>query len=294
MGQSVDQALITEFSDLVHQEAQQMTARMKPYVNLKQMEGDVFAYDGLGRVEARELQGRYNKTEFDDIEHSRRKIRRRRFVVTLPIDASDVRGALMNPDSEYSKACVNAMSRQTDRVISDAAFADVLSGRDFENTVTFADDGGLEVDATSGMTYDTLLEIHENFINEDVGTEMDEKMFLTITGKEHTQLMNETELTSGDFTRQYAIEEGKIVKATGIDLLHYAANVPQPIFGNVGGERNLIAASSRGICMGISKEMGITIVDRDDYVETSQVQIVMEIGAVRTEGSLVQKVRVTA
>lgn len=292
---SADQGLITEFSEMIHHEAQQMDARFNGYTLEKQMEGDVFAYDGLGPVQAREVQGRNVKAEFDDIDHNRRKISRRRFVVNLPVDSSDVRGALLSFDSEYAKACAAAMSREKDRVIKDAAFADVLTGRDFETTVTFANDGGLTVDATGGLTYERLLEIKQNFMDNDVGTEADEKLFLTITGDQHTNLMGETELTSGDFVRDYAIERGQIVSAVGMDLIPFAANVPNPIFpANGASERELIAASSRGICLGVSKEMSINIQERNDLIETTQVQVIMEIGAVRTEGALVQKVRVTA
>jgi len=40
--------------------------------------------------------------------------------------------------------------------------------------------------------------------------------------------------------------------------------------------------------------MSVKIMERSDYIETHQGQVLMEIGAVRTEGALVQKVRVTA
>lgn len=294
MVQSIDQNLIIEFSEMVHQVAQQKAARLKPYAQIKQMSGDVWAYDGLGSVEAREIEGRAVKADFDDIEHNRRKLSRRRFIVNLPVDASDVRGSLLNVDSEYAEACANAMVRQMDRVMTEAAFANILTGRDFETTTTFAQDGGLEVDATAGLTYEKLLEIQQNFIDEDVGTDMDEKIFLTVTGKENTQLMQETELTSGDFVRELSVDKGRMVKAAGLDLVHFAANRPQPILNVASGERELIAASSRGICLGISKDMSISIQERNDLVETHQVQVIMEIGAVRTEGALVQKVLTTA
>lgn len=290
----IDPALVTEFSALVHQVAQQKQSRLKPYSIMKQMQGDVFAYDGLGRVEAREVVGRNVPATFDDITHNRRKIARRRFVVNLPVDSSDVRGALLNPDSEYAEACAAAMMRQYDRVIYDAAFASVLTGRDFETTVTAASDGVATVDATAGLTYEKLLEILQNFMDRDVGTDQNEKLFLTITGDEHTDLMGEQELTSGDFTRQFAIEKGKIVTALGMDLVPFADSVTNPIIPTASGERALIAASSRGFCVGVSKEMSIKITERNDYIETHQVQVVMEMGAVRTEGALVQKVRVTA
>lgn len=294
MVQSIDQALITEFSGMVHQEAQQMNARFKPYTQIKQMSGDLFAYDGLGRVEAREVTGRNVAATFDDITHNRRKISRRRFVVNLPIDASDVRGALLDPNSEYAKAAAAAMMRKYDAVVYDAAFANVATGRDFETTVTATNDGVLTVDATAGLTYEKLLELKQNFNDNDVGLDGNEKIFLAIAGKEHTALMGEQELTSGDFTREFVVEKGQITKALGMDLIQFAANATNPILGVSGGVRTLLAASSRGICVGMSKEMSIKIQERNDYIETTQVQIIMEMGAVRTEGALVQKVTTTA
>lgn len=294
MVQSIDKALITEFSEMVHHEAQQVVSRLKPYSFMKQMTGDVFAYDGLGRVEAREVIGRSAPATFDDITHNRRKISRKRFVVNLPIDSSDVRGALLSPDSEYAKAAASAMMRQYDRVIYDAAFASVLTGRDFETTVTAAVDGVLTVDATAGLTYEKLLEIRQNFMDNDVGVDANENLFLTITGDEHTDLMGETELTSGDFTRQFVIEKGNITNALGMALVPFAASVPSPIIHTVSAQRQLIAASDRAFCVGVSKEMSVNIQERNDLIETTQVQVIMEIGAVRTEGALVQKVTVTA
>lgn len=294
MVQSIDNALITEFSEMVHEDVQQKSSKLKPYTLMKPMQGDIFAYDGIGTIEMREVNGRVVKADFDDIDHKRRKISRRRFVANLAIDSSDVRGALLDPQGEYSKQLANAAMRQWDRVAAEAAFADVLTGRDFDTTVDFANDGGLTVNATAGLTYEKLLEIQENFIDNNVGLDMDEKLFLTITGKENTSLMGETELTSGDFVRDLSVDNGRMVKAAGFDLIHFAANEVQPILDVTGGVRSLIAGSSRGICVGISQDMKITVTPRDDYIETTQVQVILEIGAVRTEGELLQKVTVTA
>jgi hypothetical protein len=291
---TIDQALIIEFSDKVHLEAQQMQSRLKPYVEIKQMTGDVFAYDGLGRVDAREVAERNAVASFDTIAHNRRKMIRKRFVINLPIDDSDVRGALQDPQSGYAKAIAAGAVRQYDRVIQAAAFADVLTGRDFETTVTAATDGVVTVDATAGLTYDKILEIHQNFIDADVGTDQDEKLFLTITGDEHTSCMNELELINSQYNRAYAVESGRIKNAAGIDLVLFAAGVSNPIIPTSGGQRQLIAGSSRGICLGISKEMSLKVEERPDLIETTQIQVVFEIGAVRTEGSLIQKVSVTA
>ena len=294
MVDSIDKALVIEFSDVVHAIAQQSVSRLKPYAKIIQMTGDTFAYDGLGRVEAKEISGRNVPVTFDNIEHTRRKMTRSRFAITLPIDGSDVRGALMNPESKYAEQIAAAAVRQYDRVIYNAAFASVLTGRDFETTVSATTDGVLTVDATAGLTYEKLLEIRQNFMDNDVGIEHDERIFLTVTGAEHTRLMKEEELISSDFNRAFVIEKGQIKTAVGIELVGFAAGVSAPIIPSVSSQRQLLAASSRGICLGISKEMSIKIEQRPDLIETTQVQVVFEIGAVRTEGALVQKVSVTA
>lgn len=292
--QSIDTALITEFSDMVHHQAQQMKSRLKPYAKIQQMSGDLWAYDGLGRVEAREVTGRNVPATFDDITHNRRRISRRRFVINLPIDASDVRGALLSPESEYAKAVAAGMLRQYDRVMYQAAFADIQTGRDFGTTVTATTDGVAVVDATAGLTYEKLLEIRQNFYDRDVGVDENEMIYLTVGGREHTNLMSEVELTSGDFTRNFVVENGKIASALGMDLVMFASSIANPIIPAAASERQLLAASNRGIVLGVSKEMSIKIEPRNDLIETTQVQVICEIGAVRSEGALIQRVRVTA
>lgn len=284
-----DRALIIQFSDMLHVIAQQIKSRLRPHVRIKPMDGDLFAYDGLGQVEAREVNGRIVPTTFDDIEHLRRKIKRRRFVITLPIDDSDVRGMLTDPEGAYAEATIRGMERQFDRVGVESVFADVFTGRDFETTVTFGVDGGKTVDATGGVTYIKLLELVKNWLNNEVGTDTPEEMLLLITGTEHDALMKEIELTSGDFTREFVVEVGRIVRAVGIQLLIYGADVPNPILNVVSTTRDNVALTGRGLCYGLSKEMGIKIQDRPDFVETKQVQIIGELGSVRTEGVLVQK-----
>lgn len=291
--QTIDTLLTTQFSDMLHVKAQQIRARLRPSVRIKQMTGDIFAYDGLGVIEAQEVFGRIQKTEFADINHTRRKIARRRFTLTLPIDDMDVRAVLINPEGEYAGACIRAMERVFDRVVVESLFADVSTGREFDTTVTFSSDGGLTVDATSGLTYDVLLSIRKNYIDNDVGNDLPETIVLGITGDEHSALMKETELTSGDFSRQFVVDKGEIVRAAGFELVKFAGNANLPILNVSGGVRDCFAISTRGVCVGLSKDMTIKIQDRPDFVDVKQVQITFILGAVRTEGVLVQKVQTT-
>lgn len=293
MMETIDQHLITQFSDMMHIKAQQIHSRMRPYVSIKRMTGDIFAYDGLGDVVARELTGRFNLTQFDDIEHFRRKIKKRRFSITLPIDKNDVEGRLLDPQGEYASACIKEMERVFDRVCVDALFATVETGREFETSVTFASDGGRTVNATSGLTYEKLLEIGQNFIDDEVGNDSPIEVVIGISGDEHTDLMGEAELISGDYTRQYVVEKGEVQRAVGMTVVKFGANARTPVLSVSGGTRDCFALATGGLCVGMAREWELSIDKRPDYVDTKQVQITGVLGAVRTEGKLVQKVQTT-
>lgn len=291
--ETVDQHLITQFSDMMHIKAQQSKARLRPYCMLKRLTGDRFAYDGLGTVEARELTARFSATEFDDLDHFRRRIVKRRFSVTLPVDKNDLEGRLTDPSGEYAQAALNAMERVFDRVVYDAMFADVATGRDFETTVTFAGEGGLTVNATAGLTLAKLLEAKANFIDNEVGNEAPVQMCMGISGDEHTTLLQIATLTSGDYTRQFALEKGELVRAVGIDLIPFGASVVNPVLSVSSGTRTSFVMASNAMCVAIARDWEITVKDRPDYVDTKQIQITGALGAVRTEAKLIQKLTTT-
>lgn len=294
MANEIDKALIIQFSDQVHITAQQMKSRLRPYVRVKPMTGDVYAYDGLGQVEANEVIGRVQKRNFTEINHLRRKIARRRFEVTLPIDDIDVRAVLISPEQEYAGAVVRAMARRFDRVGVEAIFATVATGRDFETSVTYANDGGTTVNATAGMTYEKVLEINKNFHAVEVNTEIEEEQLFICSAVEEQSLFGETELISGLFTHQFAIEKGKMMYAVGNKVLVYGSGVANPILNVSGGVRDNISMVGRALCYGLSKEFEVKIEPRPDYVDVVQVAVTGILGAVRTEGALAQKVQATA
>lgn len=291
--ETVDQHLIVQFSNMMHVRAQQLKARLRPWVKILKMDGDRYAYDGIGQVEARELTGRLNPTQFDNIEHFRRKIARRRFVVTIPMDEMDLEGRLTDPQGEYANAVVAAMERRFDLVCYEAMFADVATGRDFENTISFATDGGLTVNATGGLTLAKLLEINANFIDNEVDVEGNQPVCMGITGDENTTMLQISQLTSGDFSRSYSVEKGRIVEGAGIQFIPFGANANKPVLAVSGGVRTSFAMVKDAIAVGISRDWKITIKDRSDYVDTKQLQITGVMGAVRTEGSRIQKVTTT-
>lgn len=293
MTSQINNALVIQFSDQVHTKAQQMKSRLRDKVELKMVKGEDYAYEDIGSLEAIEITSRHQKTQGQDIAHGRRRIRMREFRATIYLDKKDQLETLIDPQKNYALAVARSLYRKFDAVAAGAAFADVATGKTFATTTTFAADGGVTVDATSGLVWEKLLEIEENFIDGDVGTDEVEDFYLTVTGEENTDLKGETELTSGDFNRDFDSRDGKLARVNGMEIVRFAANAAIPILTVNTATRDLIAASKRGICVGISEELTVEIDKRPDLNGAIQVQSSMFLGAVRTEGKLVQKTQTT-
>lgn len=294
MTTQIDTALATQFADQVHLNGQQMKTRTRDKVEVSPMSTNDMTVETLDSLEAIEITSRHQKTQGQDIVHGRRRLRMREFRCTIYLDNKDEVSVLIDPERNYAAAVAKAMYRQFDRIVLEAMLADVYTGKDMTTLVTAANDGVITVDATAGLTYDKLLEITQNFMDKEIGTEIEEDIYYAHTGEEHTDLMQETELTSGDFTREYAIEKGKIVRAAGINLVAFGGKVSNPLLQVSGANvRSTIAWASGAVKVGLAKDAEVYVDIRPDLNRAKQVQAVLMMGAVRKEGARVQKVNTT-
>lgn len=297
MTASISTATVTQFSDMVHVNAEQLKMRLQDVVVRKQVKGKDYAYETLDDLEAIEITSRHQKTQGQDITHGRRRIRMREFRATIYLDEKDEIETIIDPSKEYSQAVARALYRKHDAIALEAAFATVYTGEQFGTSVSFATDGGDTIDATGGATYEKLLECSTGFINDDIGTDMPEKKFIAITGDEDYDFKLETELMSGDFQRGWGAtkvgEDGTLQWINGFMVKHFAADAPVPMLSVASTTRDCVVASERGICVGVSKELAIRVSERGDLNYAKQVQAVMMMGATRTEGARVKKFQTT-
>lgn len=293
---SISEAAFIQFNDNFHERVQQKKSRLQPYCKMQVIKGKFATYDGIGTLELTPISGRFAPIEFSDLEFNRRKISKARFGLAVGIDKNDVENMLTDPHSPIIAQLAAAAQRQIDRIAYAAMFASVVTGEDLNTTVTAANDGVVTVDATAGLTYEKLLEIHENFIDNEVGNDGDIRVCMGITGNEHTDLMSELELTSGDYSREYVVDKGRIQSAAGIELVRFAGDGvggANPILTESGGVRTSFAMAEGALVLGIARQWSIKVQDRNDMYDTDQIVISGVLGAVRTEGKLIQKVTST-
>jgi len=291
---SVDAVLISQFSDMLHVEAQQTKSRVMGQVRIQSVKGENFFYDGLNKLGARIDNSRNPLSNPQNPQFNRRKMTRSRIIAEVAIDQRDIRDMMSDPKGNLAVACVSAIHRKVDELGVAAALASVGTGVDGSTVVSFASDGGLTINATGGMTYEILRQISRKFYNREVGLENGEKLLFLCTADEHDDLLGEVELISSDYTSQMVVDNGRLARAFGIDITLFGAAVDSPILPVASTTRDCIAMSNRGIIYGLSSDIKVNVIpNHPKYVETDVIQVTMDLGAVRTEGVLVQKVQTT-
>jgi hypothetical protein len=250
-------------------------------------------------VQAIEVTTRHPETVAQDIEHSRRGGTMRDFRATLLLDQFDDLQVLIDPSRDYASAVARAMMRQYDRLVLTNALATVFTGRNLATPVSAVADGVLTVPAdATGLTFDKLVEVRQNFINNDVGTDLQEDLYIAITGTQHADLMKEAELTSRDFTSfgssnmmgETVIDRGQITKALGMNIIVFAANDSNPMLAKTSTTRHCIAFAKSGLVVGMNKDISVRVDNRPDKNNAQQVQASIFFDAIRAEGVKVQQV----
>jgi hypothetical protein len=293
MTNSIDQALVTQFSDMVHIQAEQKRSRLRGLIGEKPVRGNDASIERLDTDGiANEITARHADTILSDVSHTRRQIKMRDFEYTIGLDRFDELQVLIDPAAEYAGAVARKMMRTYDYLAIEAALGSVKTGKNFGTSVTAANDGVTTISAGGvGLTYDKLLEVKENFINNEVGVDEDEDILLLVTGKQHSDMMKEVELTSGDFRREAVVENGRIVSALGMRVITFGTSAASNFLSVSSSIRDCIAMSTRGVVVGINQDITIDVDRRPDKNNMQQVQARFFLGATRREGKLIQKVQ---
>ena len=289
---------VIDFQNTFDDIAQERMSRFEgtSILTMEAMNGKVKAIDSIGTLEAVEITGRVVGVNFDDIDHLRRQLSTKRYKLTIPVDAADVQDLARDPSGRYATECVNAFNRLKDRIVVNAATADVLTGEDMSTSVDFATDGGRTVNATAGFTYTILRDIKQKQGASATGSEFGEQSLLCITDTEQEQLLAETELTSSDFGGLFKRDDnGVLVKVLGIDVVQFASATDAPILKVATGTRDCLAFAGNAMAMGMHTAPAVEILDLESqFYQTKAVNIIARMGAVRREGVRVLKVQTTA
>ena len=283
-----------KFGDTLYELTAQNSARTRGIVEMEKLDAEDLMLDRVGSTEVQILNERNPIITPSDITWDRRRLTADRIGVAFYTDKWDTQKMLHDPNSVFAKRAAEALERHFDRVVVGAALATVYTGKEGNTAVTAATDGVVQVNATAGLTYDKLLEIDEEFQSKEVGTQMPIRKVLLISEQEHTQLMKEGNLTSGDFSRQYVIDKGQMVRALDFELIVYGSAVPNPILKVVSTTRSCLAIAMGALKIGMTQSWEIDVQPVNNRWHTTQVLASGIMGGIRMEGNHIIEVQTTA
>lgn len=293
MTDTLNQTLVTQFTDMVNHKAQQTESFFRGRVLQKPVKGNKMEWQNLKPGEDTEITSRYQAVAAGAPQHERLGAIVKGYTQTWIVDRGDDLQSLIDLESPYVEALSKTMARRYDQVVADAALGSVLSGADLTSTTAFA---GTTVTAGAGLIYDKLREVLAAFYSKGVGLSADEKLYLAVTEKEHSTMLDQLELISGDYRADFVVEKGRVSTALGMNVIVFPSS---PTTGTSiinaasGTVNNCFAFASTGICVGINSEIEVRVEPRYDLVDSKQVKAIFRLGALRTDDAKVVKIDVT-
>lgn len=302
---SIDQGAQLMFNDNFFELAQQEMSELESsgVVIHETAEGKTVNMVRIGRIELTEVNVRNPDKQYGDYNIDNRQMTKRRFTKTVTIDAKyDVNELIKDPTSDIVKQLVNAKNRVIDRVIVTAAEGSVLVGAPdaAPSTITAATDGVITVDATStGITYEKVQEITQNYINNELTYNEFKGAVLAITGTENTDLMGEIEFINNQYmASQAAVADGIVKKAGTYQTVLFGGSVnggitvANPILSEVSTVRTCLALAPKSVALSMKVAL-LEVAKSATKVNSWDITIDLWINGMRTEGVRVQKVTTT-
>lgn len=166
----------------------------------------------LGQVEADERTAIYDPIAFGNIEHTRPWVFPRHFDKALPFESIEQMQMNANPQSGYVDALVAAIHRKMDEEVIRALFADRLIGENGTTTESYStnNDVGTNVGGTaSGLNVQKLQKVLQLARIAEVDPKVD-KLTIVISPVQETNMLDEMEAISSDFTVKRILDAGTI------------------------------------------------------------------------------------
>ncbi len=193
------------------------------------------------------------------------------------LDHFDELRLLMDPKSKYVENAHLAANRVFDRIINKAFFENAKTGSEGKDTTVFKASNIIAAGGT-GLTVAKLKAVQAKMLSMEIDLEA-ERPVVAVTSAEHTDLLNEIQIISSDYSSKPVLEDGKIRTFLGMDFLHYE-KAAQP----VANTNRIPVWVKSGMYLGVWEDMKTDISQRKDLQGLPwQAYVYLTAGATRTD-----------
>ena len=211
---TITTAFKQQFHDTFFHAVQQKDSRFQRTVTDRGMiVGSSFTTNNIGLVEAREVTGRYQDKQAQDILHSTRLAAMVDYDIgPLVVGGFDLTKLVADPTYKYNELLVAAANRRRDlviyRALLDAALTRTAEGGALTSTTIPA---GQQIAAGgTGMTIAKITQALQLFRSNEADAMNGEELFIAYNGAAVRQILSNTTLTSADFMATKMLQAGQI------------------------------------------------------------------------------------
>lgn len=277
MSNEINVAFVQQYTTLLELLLQQKPSRFREAVRTSSGTGKrAVAVEQLGVVAAVQRLTRHGDTPLIETPHARRWCTPKVWDVADLIDDPDRRKILIEPNNGYAESQAAALMRAQDDEVINAFFATSVTGEDAAGTETF-DTTNFQITTAGGMTVAKLREAKKIFLENEVDIDTD-LLFVALKGKQHDDLLGDTQATSLDYTDRPVLVDGRIKRFMGFNFID-----SQRLLDNGSSRDRCPAWAMSGMHLKIWKDKEVRITERDDKNYSTQVFSSMMFGATRTE-----------
>ena len=291
MSVQITTAFVNQYRSNVEHLLQQKGSRLRPFVRMEMQSAEFDYYDRIGSTEANEVLTRHADTPLNETPHDRRRVSLRDFDWADLVDRPDRIRALIDPTSPYAQAAAFALGRKMDDIIIEGALGTAYTGKTGATSVTFP---STQVVAVDDHTYDTstgdnglslskLILTREMLIAAEV--DPDEEMYMAVTAKQLSRLLETTEITSADYNTVKALVKGDVDTFMGFKFIR-----TQRLLTDANSDERIIAWAKSGILLAVGMDINVDIGPRRDKRNATQVYASASFGATRMEEEKVVEV----
>lgn len=291
MTTQITTAFVNGYRAVITQLVQQKGSNLRAYVRQETQTGEKDFFDRVGQTTVAEYTGRYSPSPLMNTPHDRRMVTLKAFHWGEPIDNLDKLKMLTDPTSIYNQNAKDAMGRQIDDLIIDAAFGTAYSGKDGTSTVSFPSGNQVAVDyvdsgsaTNSGLTVAKLRQarklIRKNTFNADV------PLNIAVGAEQIDDLLADVQAINGDYNPVKPLMNGEITRYLGFNFIPIER---LPVDSN--GYRRIIAWGQPYLMLSTGQDIVTQIGPRPDLSYNMYVYLRMAFGATRMEEAGVVEVK---
>jgi hypothetical protein len=268
--------MVKQFGANVEYLVQQKGSRLRNAVRLETgVVGEDAYYDQLAETAAVLKTTRNSDTPLVKSDHRRRRVSMLDYEWADLIDKEDKLKTIIEPENSIAVNAAWALGRSIDDAIISAFNGTAATGKTGSTAVTLPASQQIVVGA-SGLTIDKLRDAKRVLDSADVDPE--EPRYIVVTPRQIQDLLETTELTSGDFNTIRALVGGMIDTFMGFKFI---VSNRLPLDGS--GDRLIFAWAQTGLLLAMAADIQTRIDQRPDKSYANQVYLSMGIGTTRMQ-----------